>query len=59
MDKNDIIEYNAKSFKELTLRDIMRQAYCQHIVVPAFNVPYVDVPALKPSLKRHSSNSFL
>lgn len=39
-------KYSGKSLKEVALRDIMRQAFSQHILIPAFNVSYL--PMVKP-----------
>lgn len=36
-------EYEVKGLKEVALRDIMQRAYDQHIVIPAFNVPYLPM----------------
>ena len=42
----DIFNVNVKSSREVNLKDIMQEAYEKHIVVPAFNVPYL--PMIKP-----------
>ena len=39
-------EYKVKNLNEVNLKKIMEQAYYEHIVVPAFNVPYL--PMIKP-----------
>lgn len=38
--------YKVKNLKEVNLKKIMDRAYYGHIVVPAFNVPYL--PMIKP-----------
>jgi ketose-bisphosphate aldolase len=46
MKESQVSGYKVESLREVHLGEIMEQAYDRHIVVPAFNVPYL--PMIKP-----------